>query len=313
MKQHVFFTFLWVASSLSLWSVPEVLVAVGAHGNEEFGKKFTRWANAWKDACSKGGATFSMIEKPIGDTSPREQIKAWLSSRSDGDSSLWIIFIGHGTFDGKRAKLNLRGPDVSATELAAWIKPVKAPVVFFNTASSSSPFISAISGANRVIITATRSGGEQNFARFGEYLSVAIGNADADLDKDGQTSVLEAFLVASRQLSDFYDAEGRLATEHPLIDDNGDQLGTPPEWFRGVRPVKKSVDGSPDGYRAHQFHLVLGEQEKLVPEELRRERDALEVEVYKLRDQKAQLPEEEYYQKLETILRKIGRIYEQAG
>ena len=150
-----------MASSLSLWSVPEVLVAVGAHGNEEFGQKFTRWANAWKDACSKGGATFSMIEKPIGDTSPREQIKAWLSSRSDGDSSLWIIFIGHGTFDGKRAKLNLRGPDVSATELAAWIKPVKAPVVFFNTASSSSPFISAISGANRVIITATRSGGEQ--------------------------------------------------------------------------------------------------------------------------------------------------------
>ena len=73
------------------------------------------------------------------------------------------------------------------------------------------------------------------------------------------------------------------------------------------------IDGSPDGYRAHQFHLVLGEQEKLVPEELRRERDALEVEVYKLRDQKAQLPEEEYYQKLETILRKIGRIYEQAG
>ena len=80
----------------------------------------------------------------------------------------------------------------------------------------------------------------------------------------------------------------------------------------GVRPVKKSVDGSPDGYRAHQFHLVLGEQEKLIPEELRRERDALEVEVYKLRDQKAQF-EEEYYQKLETILRKIGRIYEQAG
>ena len=71
--------------------------------------------------------------------------------------------------------------------------------------------------------------------------------------------------------------------------------------------------GSPDGYRAHQFHLFLGEQEKLIPEELRRERDALEVEVYKLRDQKAQLPEEEYYQKLETILRKIGRIYEQAG
>ena len=86
--------------------------------------------------------------------------------------------------------------------------------------------------------TTTRSGGEQNFARFEVSISCYLSNADTDLDKDGQTSVLEAFLVASRQLSDFYDAEGRLATEHPLIDDNGDQLGTPLNGFGGSTSKK---------------------------------------------------------------------------
>jgi len=302
-----------LSGGLPLEAATEVLVLVGAPGTEAYGEKFARWAQSWKSACDKGGATFTEINKPVDGAPPREQFQAWLAGRAEGESPLWLVFIGHGTFDGKRAKLNLRGRDVSATELAEWLRPVRRPVVFFNTASSSSPFIPALSGADRVVITATRSGGEQNFARFGEYMSSTIGNVEADLDKDGQTSVLEAFLVASRQLADFYKEEGRLATEHPLLDDNGDKLGTPPEWFRGIRPMKKAADGSPDGYRAHQFHLVLGELEKRIPEGLRKQRDALELEVYKLRDRKANLPEPQYYRQLEAILRQIGRIYEQAG
>ncbi len=302
-----------LSGGLPLEAATEVLVLVGAPGTEAYGEKFARWAQSWKSACDKGGATFTEIGKPVDGATPREQFQAWLAGRAEGESPLWLVFIGHGTFDGKRAKLNLRGRDVSATELAEWLGPVRRPVVFVNTASSSSPFIPALSGADRVVITATRSGGEQNFARFGEYMSSTIGNVEADLDKDGQTSVLEAFLVASRQLADFYKEEGRLATEHPLLDDNGDKLGTPPEWFRGIRPMKKAADGSPDGYRAHQFHLVLGELEKRIPEGLRKQRDALELEVYKLRDRKADLPESQYYRQLEAILRQIGRIYEQAG
>jgi len=81
--------------------------------------------------------------------------------------------------------------------------------------------LNKLSATNRVIITATRSGNEQNFARFGQYFAEAITSTDADLDKDGQVSLLEAFLIASRRTSEFYKVEGRLATEHALIDDNG--------------------------------------------------------------------------------------------
>jgi len=56
----------------------------------------------------------------------------------------------------------------------------------------------------------------------------AINNPEADLDKDGQVSLLEAFLTASRQASEFYKINGRLVTEHALLDDNGDSFGTQP-------------------------------------------------------------------------------------
>src|SRR4029077_6004302 len=117
-------------------------------------------------------------------------------------------------------------------------KPCKRPLAVIDCASASGPFINALSAPGRVIVTATRSGNEVNVTQFGGYFARAIANPAADLDKDGQTSLLEAFLFASRQVEQFYQEAGRLATEHALLDDNGDGLGTPADWFRGVRAVK---------------------------------------------------------------------------
>ncbi|HPY48989.1 MAG TPA: hypothetical protein PLO68_03975, partial [Sedimentisphaerales bacterium] len=140
----------------------------------------------------------------------------------------------------------------------------------------------------------------------------AIAEPRADLDKDGQTSLLEAFLTASYHTQAFYQAEGRLATEHALLDDNGDGLGTPADWFRGIRPVQKAADNaSLDGYRAHQLHLLYSDTEAGMPPVLRAERDRLELEVMKLRDAKAELPESQYFTQLEALLREIAQIYEQ--
>src|SRR4029077_12153134 len=133
-----------------------------------------------------------------------------------------------------------------------------------------------LSGTNRVVITATRSGNELNFTRFGEYFAKALADSRSDLDKDGQVSLLEAFLMASRHVTEFYKTEGRLMTEHALIDDNGDGQGTPADWFRGVRATKKARDGaSLDGARANQVHLVLSQGELAVSADVRARRDAL--------------------------------------
>ena len=161
-----------------------------------------------------------------------------------------------------------------------------------------------------MVLTATKSGSENNYARFGGYLAEAIASPAADRDKDGQTSVLEAWLAATQRTADFYKDEGRIATEHSLLDDNGDGLGTPADWFRGVRAVKKpSGKGEADGLRAHQIHLLRSAGERGLSPEMRQQRDALEVELAKLREAKATMPEDAYDKALEAVLVRIAELY----
>jgi hypothetical protein len=295
---------------------PTIIVVVGAAGSPEYGAQFVKWAQLWEQACSKSGANFISIGLgEIQTPGDRTKLQEILTDESQQTvAALWLVLIGHGTFDGRTARFNLRGPDISAEDLAEWLKPVNRPLIVINTTASSAPFLSILSGPQRIVITATKSGYEQNYTRFGEYLAGAIAEPKADLDKDGQTSLLEAFLTASHRVDEFYLAAGRLATERALLDDNGDGLGTRADWFRGIRPVQTAEDGAAlDGYRAHQFHLVHSEAENKIPPELRTKRDRLELEVVKLRDSKDKFSEEEYFSRLESMLYDIAKIYEQAG
>jgi hypothetical protein len=105
-----------------------------------------------------------------------------------------------------------------------------------------------------------------------------------------------------------------LVTEHALLDDNGDGLGTPADWFRGVRATKKAKDGaSHDGGRANQFCLVLSREEQALPPEVRARRDALELEVVRLRQKKDMMSEVDYYQKLEGMLLDLARLQAEPG
>lgn len=291
-------------------------MVVGAAGTPEYAAQFAKWAGLWEQACAKSSARFIAIGLDKGDgASDRVSLQETLAKQSEQSSgALWLVLIGHGTFDGRTARFNLRGPDVSAGDLAEWLKPMQRPVAVIDTASSSAPFLKELSSPGRIVITATKSGFEQNFTRFGRYFAEAIVDPGADLDKDGQTSLLEAFLSASHAVSEFYSAAGRLATEHALLDDNGDGLGTPAEWFRGIRPVQKARDdASLDGYRAHQIHLLYSQDETAMSPDLRARRDQLELQVMELRDKRATLAEQEYFSQLEPLLREIAQIYEQTN
>jgi hypothetical protein len=287
------------------------IVVVGAPGEPEYGKVFAESAQRWVAACQKGGAHHLVIGlDPTNSVPDRDRLKQALAAQpTESLSALWLVLLGHGTFDGRHAKFNLRGPDLTAADLTAWLKPFTRPLAVVDCSSASAPFLNALSASNRVVITATRSGDEQNYARFGQYLSAAIADPQADLDKDGETSLLEAFLTASRRVAEFYAGAGRLATEHGLIDDNGDGLGTPADWFRGIRPVKRARDGAAlDGFRAHQFCLVRSAQEEKLPPAVRARRDQLELAVARLRDQKTTLPADDYYRQLEVLLVQIARL-----
>ncbi len=292
-----------------------VIVVVGAPGTPEYATQFRAWAESWKAAASRGQAESTAIglDDHPGSTD-RDRLKGLLAeSTRSATAPLWIVLIGHGTFDGREAKVNLRGPDVTDVELAEWLRPAKRPVVVIDCTSASAPFLNRVSAPGRVVITATRSGSEINFARFGRYLAESIADPHADLDKDGQVSLLEAFLSASHRVEDYYKTRSQLASEHALLDDNGDRLGTPPDWFHGVRAIRRAKDGaSPDGLRAHQIHLVPSDRERKLPPEVRRRRDELELSLAALRDQKVRMNDDEYYRRIEPILLELGRLYQQA-
>jgi hypothetical protein len=294
-----------------------VLIAVGAGGEEPYADTFAKWAGHWESACDAGGAKRTTIglDKEAPDAQPapsdRDRLKAALEAEPrEGPNELWIVLLGHGTADAKDAKFNLRGDDLSAAELAAWLKPFRRTTVVVCAFSASGAWLKPLSAPDRIIVTATKNGAENNYARFGGHLAQAIGDATADIDKDGETSLLEAWLTAARQTADFYKDEGRIATEHSLLDDNGDGLGTPPDWFSGVRMVRKTKDGSlPDGQRAAQIHLVRSAAERALTPQQRTERDSLERDLAALRERKAGMKEDDYLRELEAILLKLAHIY----
>jgi hypothetical protein len=140
---------------------------------------------------------------------------------------VYVVLLGHGNYDGSAARFNLPGPDITASEFNTLLRKVPSRnVVFVNTASSSGPFVEDLSGPGRTIITATRSGAEQYTTLFGGYFVEAFTAEGADADKNKRVSMLEAFQYAKGEVARAYEREGLLATEHALLDDNGDKEGS---------------------------------------------------------------------------------------
>ncbi|MDZ4687424.1 MAG: hypothetical protein SH850_20320 [Planctomycetaceae bacterium] len=294
-------------------SIPtaRMILVIGAPGEETYAEQFAAWAEKWEQAAAKGGATLAVIGREDGGPADRDRLQAAVvEAAKSAPRELWIVLIGHGTFDRRTAKFNLRGPDVAASDLKTWLADVKSPTAIIDCSAASAPFLQTLAGPNRIVISATKSGGEQNFARFGEYLSQAIADPAADLDKDDQTSLWESYLAASRKTDEFYKTDGRLQTEHPLLDDNGDGQGTRSDAFRGLEPVQDADDGKSalDGVKAHQWHLVPSAAESKLPVDIRRRRDDIELQILMLRTQKTQLSEDEYYDRLEALVVELSRL-----
>ncbi|MCY2981521.1 MAG: hypothetical protein NTU79_22910 [Planctomycetota bacterium] len=289
-----------------------ILIVVGAPGEEEYAKSFPEWAERWKTVCTSNTSKVEWIDgtKPseTNGKSDHDRILDWISENPKAKEH-WIVLIGHGTSDRDATKFNLRGPDISAEELAKAIGNQDSRWVIINCASSSGPFINALSGKNRVVITATKSGSEQNYARFGDYISQSISDPEADLDHDFSVSILEAFLAASNRVAQFYANEERLASEQALLDDNGDAKGTPAVFYRGARPIRAPAEGlQVDGLLAGRIIISTTAQPDRLTDNQRIQIDNLETQVEGLRNRKKEMPEDDYYQEIEKLFLQIASI-----
>lgn len=216
-------------------------VIVGLAGDPEHAELFQRWASTLVDGATGrlGIARDHVIylaEQPDKDPkratgkSTQQEIErafATLASRAKQDDVVFVVLIGHGTFDGKVAKFNLPGPDMTPASFEPLLKSLPSKhIVFVNTASSSAPFLEELSGPGRTIVTATRTGAERFATLFGGYFVDALMSDSADADKNRRISVLEAFDAAKLGVARAYEQEGTMLTEHPLLDDSGDHKGT---------------------------------------------------------------------------------------
>jgi hypothetical protein len=148
-----------------------------------------------------------------------------LRARMRADDLLLLVLIGHGSFDGTDAKFNLVGPDLSAAEWGALLKPVPGTLVVVNATAASFPFVERLAGPHRIVITATDSVAQRFDTVFPAYFIGALTDPEADIDKNGRISVWEAFTAASVAVRRYFTQRGQLATERALMDDNGDGIG----------------------------------------------------------------------------------------
>lgn len=218
-----------------------LLIVVGLAGDPEHGELFHKWGAALAQAAEHVGVTgdrlvYLVDQKGEADThatgrSTREGIQAALdgfAKAASAEDVVFVVLVGHGSYNNDVARFNLPGPDMGPAEFEALIRRLPAKhVVFVNTSSSSGPFLAPLSGPGRTVITATRSGAEHFATLFGGYFVDAFTSEAADGDKNKRISMLEAFEYARSEVARAYEREGLLATEHALLDDNGDREGTP--------------------------------------------------------------------------------------
>jgi peptidase C13-like protein len=283
-----------------------LLVITGVGGDDEHTQNFHKWASTIVTAArERGGLTDTTItylgDKPELDAahikarSTRENVQkafADLASRAKPADEVFIVLIGHGSFDGQKASFNLPGPDLTADEYAKLLEKVAAQrIVFVNTASSSGAFVQPLAGPGRTIVTSTKTGGEKNEPVFAGYFAEAFKDPSADTDRNGRVSVSEAFEYAKAKVAASYQKAGTILTEHATLDDSRDGKFAATLFLESDRArAEKTANVSNPELRA----LLESQQQ-------------LETQVTALRLKKDVMPAAEYDQQMEKLLTELAQ------
>jgi hypothetical protein len=227
-----------------------------------------------------------------------------IAGRAAKDDLVFVFILGHGSFDGNGYKLNLVGPDPTAQELASILYSIPSQhFVVINTTTCSGSSMQALSGKGRIVITSTRTGSEKNLTHMGGFLVEALRDGNADTDKNGRVSLLEAFNYAAKKVEQYYSSEGNIQTEHSMLDDNGDGNGHPvpgPDNGDGLLARITFLDPSP---AAMAKAGADPERQKLALEA-----QSLEQQIEALKFAKGEMPQADYDKKLEQLLVKLAQV-----
>jgi hypothetical protein len=283
-----------------------LLVITGVGGDDEHTQNFHKWASTIVEAArERGGLTDATItylaDKPELDAahikarSTRDNVQkafADLASRARPADEVFIVLIGHGSFDGQKASFNLPGPDLNVDEYAKLLEKITAQrIVFVNTASSSGAFVQPLAGPGRTIVTSTKTGGEKNEPIFAQYFAEAFKDPSADTDRNGRVSVSEAFEFAKAKVAASYQKSGTILTEHATLDDSREGKFAATLFLESERArAEKTANVANPELRA----LLESQQQ-------------LESQITTLRLKKDVMPAAEYDQQMEKLLTELAQ------
>ncbi len=195
----------------------------------------------------------SGAEGLIDTESRREQVLSAFDQLAETlqPSDRFLLFmIGHASRTNKgELKYNLLGRDISEAEYITRINniPAERQILIFGFPYSGK-LVPQLSRPGRIILTSSsRNEGYSLQAGFGDAFVDAFSNATNDTDRNGDISLLEAFLSLQARTKDFYEQNGNVQTEHPHLDDNGDGNAT-----RNLTVVETETD---DGTLAEKTFL----------------------------------------------------------
>ena len=193
-------------------------------------------------------------ESGIVDTeSKREQVLAAFAELAETvqPSDRFLLFmLGHASRTGRGdLKFNLRGQDITEAEYVTLTNaiPAERQILIFGFPYSGK-LVPQLSKPGRIILTSSSPNeGYSLQAGFGNVFVDAFSAAANDTDRNGDISLLEAFLSLQTRTKNFYEKDSKVQSEHPHLDDNGDGKAT--------RNLTTVGEGAEDGALAEKTFL----------------------------------------------------------
>lgn len=305
-------------------AAPHAVIVCGAGGNQEYSARFGEWGRRLNDAlvdrCGFDPANVALMLEPgegsaaSPDAASLESIRSRfdaLEAQISQQDDLHVFLIGHGSYMRGESRFLIAGDDLTAEMFGRMLAPVTAErTALYVLTSSSAGWINGLSGSDRTIVTATRSPGQREAVEITEHLIRALEEGSADIDRDERISVLELTRQAAALTAQWYEQQGIILTEHALLDDNGDGLGTrlvsEEEVAFGAMPA---IEQGEDGALAARIFLKDFQFPDGAPPELVQRYLALLNDVEELKLEKSALDEDEYLRRLEALLVEAARAH----
>jgi len=268
------------------------LVVSGLGGEQSYSDSFSDTASAVYESLQTLDVETDRITL-LDESATRDDILQALSAtaekmrqQSSPVSVFSLFLIGHGNANSDGWRFNIKGPDLSTVDIVAALNefpPASQLIVL--AASSSGAALSTLSQPQRVVVSATKSGGESNAVRFPIFMAEALRTDQADFDKNEILTMAEVYRFAENRTVDYYEQQKLLVPEHSRL--RSDEPADIPVALLGSL---KFASDDPEVALMLTQRLELEEQFKT------------------LRKSKASFTTANYYDELEQLLIKIARL-----